>query len=265
MEKLVYLALASSHQPLRDDSDILAAARDAFAPERYRAVSIQLPRRDVEEARALARGVVLQHVHDDHDATVASEPQQLVALVSLWVDCADDRGDADAFVASLGDVRGYAVTESVAHWIVDPDGNGPPEAVKAVTVMRPPWGVDRDELVRHWCDVHMPMSLRIHPQWSYVRNVVVRSLFADEDLPAAVAEQGFAHPGDIIDGRRFYGAVDDESYEANRAEILADVPKFLDPTTTMTFVTQEHVLRHAWKPLRMLAPTAATSTPTASS
>src|SRR5262249_26312734 len=156
----------------------------------------------------------------------------------------DDRVEADAFATSLArSVQGYGVTESVPHWVVDLEGNGPPDAVKAVTLMHPAPGTGRDDLLRHWLDVHMPMSLRLQPHWSYVRNVVVPSLYGETPAPVAIAEQGFAAPDEIVDAHRFYGALDDASLDANRSAILADVPKFLDTTTTTTYVTQEHVLR----------------------
>ena len=249
MEKLLYLAFASPNVPVRDGDDVLAAACEVFGPARYRGVTVQLPRADVEAARRRERGVVLEHVEGEREQRAGAR-ERLVAMVSLWLDCADDHTDADAFMSSLGDhVRGYSVAEAVPHWVVDDDGNGPPDAVVAVTLMRPAPGTDGADLVRHWCEVHMPLSLRTHPQWSYIRNLVVRPLLPEADPPVAIAEQGIPHPDDLVDGRRFYGGFDDESYEANRAAILADVPRFLDPTTTETFVTQEHVLRRAWMPL----------------
>jgi hypothetical protein len=249
VEKVVYLAMASADRAAPDALDVVEAARGAFASERYRSVSVQLPRPDVEDARRRARGVVLQHLHAG-DSYAARPRERLAAVVSLWVDCADDCADAEAFLASLGDsTRGYAVTEAVKRWNVDAKGNGPPDAVTALTVMRPAPGTTPHDLLRHWRDVHMPMSLRIHPQWSYVRNVVVRSLSGEVDVPVGIAEQGFAHPDDLVDAHRFYGAVDDESFAANRSAILADVPTFLDVETTETYVTEEHVVRRAFTPI----------------
>jgi hypothetical protein len=252
VEKLVYLVMAAADRTAPDPRDVVAAAREAFASERFRGVSVQLPRPDVEDARRRARGVVLQHLHEREP--VARPPDRLAAVLSLWLDCADDTSAAERFLAPLGDsIRGYAVTEAVTRWMVDADGDAPRDAVQALTVMRPAANTTREDLLVHWRDVHMPMSLRIHPQWSYVRNVVVGSRPDEDDPPVAIAEQGFAHAEDLIDARRFYGAVDDETFEANRAAILADVPTFLDPATTETYVTEEHVVRRAWTPVPTLA------------
>lgn len=247
MEKVIYVA-TRDEGTAAPSSTILSAAGEAFADDRYRAVSVQLPRRDVEEERDRVRGVVLSQMPGGQ-ATV--KPPALVALVTLWVDSADELGAAANFLGEFADdVAGYVVTETVARWWATAEGP-PAGGVNAVSLLRRNPAMTREQFLRHWAEVHMPISLRYHPQWRYVRNPVVRTVTGGTSrAPDAIAEEGFASPGDLVDPMRFYG-VDDGSPETlaiNKKIVFDDVPVFLDIASTATFVTEEHVLRAAWTP-----------------
>ena len=247
MEKVIYLATRVGHLPDWPTTDVLCSAREAFADPRYRGVSLHLPRRDIEDQRQKARGAVLTHTGDQSSRPLA---RQLVALVSLWMDSADDLEDATSFVTGIAeDVAAYTVTESVTRWWGGPEGV--PGGVNAVSLLRRNQDMSHEQFLRHWAEVHMPISLRYHPQWKYVRNPLVRTIIGDpREAPDAIAEEGFATSADLIDPMRFYGAVDgdSETLARNRAIVFEDVPVFLDTSATTTFVTEEHVIRAAWSP-----------------
>jgi hypothetical protein len=248
VEKVVYVALRPDGGPTPEAASILSGVRAAFADKRFRGISVQLPRRDVEDERDRVRGVVLSHIASDSGA---QDARRLVAMICLWMDCADDTGEVGNFLGQFSDdVRGYTVTEAVCRWCPGP--NGPVvEGVNAVTLMRRNPDMTRDQFLTHWAQVHMPISLRYHPQWRYLRNVVDRTLAGDPaSAPDAIAEEGFRTPGDLIDPMRFYGVADGtaETLAANKATVFEDVPLFLDVASTMTFVTEEHVIRSAWTP-----------------
>lgn len=245
MEKVVFVATRAAQLPDWPTTDLLCSAREAFADPRYRGVSVQLPRRDVEDRRDEARGGVLAHTRTQ----VTQPAPQLVALVSLWVDSADDLDDAARFFTTIAEnVAAYTVTETVARWWAGPDGVA--GGVNAVSLLRRNPAMTHEQFLQHWADVHMPISLRYHPQWKYVRNPVVRTLVGDpDDGPDAIAEEGFATPTDLIDPMRFYGADGDpDALSANKAIVFDDVPVFLDMSSTATFVTEEHLIRAAWSP-----------------
>ncbi|OJZ76171.1 hypothetical protein BRW65_01725 [Mycobacterium paraffinicum] len=248
MEKVVYVATRNDGTPAPSASTILSNAREVFADDRYRGVSVQLPRRDVEEERDRVRGGVLSQMSSGEPSP---EPRRLVALVTLWVDSADELGQAGGFLNEFCDeVTGYVVTETVSRWWVTADGP-PAGGVNAVSLLHRNRTMTRERFLQHWAEVHMPISLRYHPQWRYVRNPVVRTLVGDSTrAPDAIAEEGFATPRDLIDPMRFYG-VDDgttETLEINKKIVFDDVPVFLDVASTATFVTQEHVIRTPWTP-----------------
>jgi len=90
----------------------------------------------------------------------------------------------------------------------------------------------------------MPMSLRIHPQHTYVRNVVSRVLTPDAPVVDAICEEGFADVDDVLDQTRFFGAdAAEPDWRRSRATIGEDIPHFLDPERTMTSILREHRLR----------------------
>lgn len=245
MEKIICVAMAPAGAEQPSSDSILTQAREAFANPRFRCVSLQLPRRDVEELRARRRGAVI------HRDAASGPTRQLVALLSLWVDCADDPSTAQRFMAGISDdVTGYVVTEAVARWWPGPGGS-PPAGVNAVSLLRRNPNMSRERFLAHWVQVHMPISLHYHPQWKYVRNPVERIIFGDAShLPDAIVEEGFAAVDDLVDPLRFYGTGGDpKNLDTNKAIVFEDVPVFLDTAATETFVTEEHVLRAEWMPL----------------
>jgi hypothetical protein len=253
VEKVVYVAIRADATAAPSASTILSDARDVFADGRYRAVSVQLPRRDVEEERDRIRGGVLSQMSGGQ---ARPEPRRLVALLTLWVDSADELGAAEGFLNEYADdVTGYVVTETVARWQATADG--PPDGgVNAVSLLHRNPAMTREQFLQHWARVHMPISLRYHPQWRYVRNPVVRTLAGDSSrAPDAIAEEGFATPQDLIDPMRFYGVEDGtaETLAINKKIVFDDVPVFLDVASTATFVTEEHVIRTAWTPYAISA------------
>lgn len=251
MEKVVYVALRPRGGTA---TAILDEARSSLVADRYRGVSVQLPRRDVEEERDRARGVVLSHMAD-----ASSDAPRLAAVVSLWVDSADELGEASEVEAVLtefaDDVSGYVVTETVARWWADAEGP-PAGGVNAVSLLRRNPALTQEDFLSHWAQVHMPISLRYHPQWRYVRNPVVRTILGDgRRAPDAIAEEGFANPGDLIDPMRFYGVEDGSAatLAAHKKIVFDDVPVFLDVGATETFVTEEHIIRSPWTPYAVCA------------
>ena len=235
MEKVVFVAFATGDAPPLDDDAIrrfVHGPLGSLDPGRYPGVAFQ-----VEDlgANRLWRG------------DGALRDGRPIATVSVWTECADDVADVEEAVVGLSsDHAGYVVTEAVSRWWTDRSTSvDEPRAGFVVTsLLCRAAGTTPDEFLRHWRDVHMPMSLRIHPQWTYVRNMVARALTLDAPAVDAICEEGFEQLDDILDPRRFYGADGDPSrVEANRAAIGEDVPKFLDAGRTETSIMREHSLR----------------------
>ena len=234
MEKVVLVAFAAEDSaPLgADDGQRLneRLLRDLH-PDRYPDIGLQI---------------------EDHEATLRWQRRdrplaRRVALsLSVWMECGDDVGEvAAALGPAHDDHAAFVVTEAVPRW----------QAPRTVSATEPRPGfivtsllcriptMSRDEFVAHWRDVHQPMSLRIHPQRTYVRNVVARNLTSDPPPVDAVCEEGFASLDDILDPARFYGGDVAAPWEDNARTIGDDVRLFLDTAHTTATIMRDYRLR----------------------
>lgn len=235
MEKVVFIAFAIDDAPSLDpgatrrfNEELLRSLDPIIYPE----VSLQ-----VEDGDATMRWM----------KRVRPLARRVGAVLSTWTECADNAGDVEAAIARLSDdYAGYVVTESVPRWQTDRSASAVearPGVLVTSLLCRAPL-LTRDEFVAHWRLVHQPMSLRIHPQWTYVRNVVARVLTPDAPEIDALCEEGFAHVDDVIDPARFYGGdVSHTTWKENGRTIGNDVPLFLDTTHTSSTITREYRLR----------------------
>jgi hypothetical protein len=152
----------------------------------------------------------------------ADGERQLLASVSIWLDCLDER---DAFEAALDSLslpyHGYLVTESVLRdyrvrdWCVGEKSPG----VTLVAAFRRPPRLSEREFYRRWHEGHSPMSLEIHPLSRYIRNGVARVLEPASPGFSAIVEERVASVADMAPSV-YFG--DRES------ETRADMESFVD-------------------------------------
>jgi hypothetical protein len=164
----------------------------------------------------------------------------LAALVSIWLDAAEEHGRVEEILRPAGTkLAGYVVTESIPRdfdrrtWA---DGERTP-GIKQVTLFDKLPGMAHDAFIRQWHGSHTPLSLEIHPLWCYVRNVVERPLTGDAPRWLGIVEETFRDPEDFTDPTRMYGSVD------NMRRVLADVRKFIDLDTIEVYVMSEYTIR----------------------
>jgi hypothetical protein len=136
-------------------------------------------------------------------------------------------------------LAGYAVQEDVAKardartW---GDGERTPGA-KLVTLFRKAPQLSREEFMRHWTEVHTPLALEVHPQWSFVRHVVVEVLNADAPPYDGIVEEQCRQLEDITDAERYFGS------PKNIKRIVDSARKFLDMNGVESHIMSEYVLR----------------------
>ncbi len=190
---------------------------------------------------------------EDRDATMRWQRRdrplagRVVATLAAWTECGDDASDVEAATARLSsEYAGFVVTEAVPRWRTDRSVSGtePRPGVVMTSLLRRATQLSRDEFLAHWQHVHQPMSLRIHPQWTYVRNVVARALTAGAPDVDAICEEGFASVDDVLDPARFYGGdLTNASWQDNAQTIGNDVKLFLDAARTTSTIMREYRLR----------------------
>jgi hypothetical protein len=221
MEKVVVVGVASG-EPAADPrpGDNLVGRVGALDPDRYPATAVQVIDRPVTETW-----------------WGGSPPAaRLLVVLSAWAESGDDPSELVAIVAGACpeiEVSAVVVTETVPRW------EAAPAAVLTALLHRRA-DLSHEQFLDHWRDGHQPLSFRIHPQCTYVRNDVSRRLVGAASFDA-ICDEGVRDVEDILDPMRFYGA-DGGDWKANRRTIGGDVPKFLDPATTAS-IMREHRFR----------------------
>jgi hypothetical protein len=204
---------------------------------------------DLDETRF--PGLLLQV--EDHQATAewqrrtASPARRVATVLAVWTENADELGPLEARSEEFWPDRAMCVvTETVPLWnaarntsAVEPQ---PGVLLTSLLYRRP--GMTSEQFAAHWRHVHQPMSLRIHPQHTYVRNLVTRWTEPADPPFDAICEEGFAAADDVLDPTRFYGAdVNGATWKENAKTIGDDVRLFLDTADTTATIMREYRLR----------------------
>jgi hypothetical protein len=187
-------------------------------------------------------GIALQH--EDRAATAELRrghvaEQHLVAMLSVWTNAREDGALRDVAAGLAPRVAAYLVDEKVPCW-ARPERA--PDGVTLTSLLHRPAGLSHGAFLDHWFEVHLPMSLRIHPQWTYVANVVTEVLTPGAPDADAICEEGFRDVADVLAPERFFGA-DGGDWRANRRTIGGDVPLFVDQVRSVSTVMREDRLR----------------------
>ena len=226
--KLVYVGLEEEAGPVGDGSALLSLG-ERLEAQVASGLVVQLPDRDVNELWWADRRPryplsALVEVWSRQPAAMSALHEELNTLPLRW--------------------HSYVVSEDVPRWEA-PAAAAPrlqrPGVVLTALLFRAPT-LSRAGFDNHWRDVHLPMSLRIHPQWTYVRNVVSSSMDANAISLDGISEEGVPTSADILNPRRFFGA-DGGDWRANRSQIHQDIPAFLDPHQTSATIMREYRIR----------------------
>lgn len=200
MEKLVYLIERGAEpgpesEPLLSSVRVLECAKKEL--QRHCTKLTVNVWEGADDVRALA----------EHYSTADGE-RQLVASLSTWLDCLDQR---DAFEAALDSLslpyHGYLVTESL---LVDypnrdwPVGEKSPGVTLVAAFKRPPRLTER-EFYRRWHEGHSRLALEIHPFSRYIRNGVARVLEPASPEFSGIVEERTATVDEMAPGVFFSG------------------------------------------------------------
>ncbi len=196
---------------------------------------------------------------NDSDAAVPAPvelpagEQPLVAAVSLWLECLDDREPHQAVLEALGHpMAGYLVTESLYTDYGDnrhgerrswADGERSP-GVLTVTLLEKPERLRTDEWIAHWHGVQSPVSEEIQPRMRYVRNAVARAITEDAPSIRGIVDEAWPSAEHVRDPMLFYCADGSrEKLKVNVARLLESVTAFLDMDRIRSFTMSEYLLK----------------------
>ncbi len=215
---------------------------------------------DVVAPQILALGVHgLTMDLDDEDAQIPplmpppqGEPQ-VRAIVSVWVDAYDYRGDIEAVLgAHAPRLAGYQAVESLyrdyggnawsapRNWA---DGERSP-GVLTVSLIEQKRGMEFEDWIRFWHDKQSPMSEAIQPRCRYVRNAIFRSITPDAPPFRAIVEEGWPTTDHVTDPMKFYCANGSaETMNANINTMMEHVGTFIDFDSFRNLTLSEWILK----------------------
>ena len=101
--------------------------------------------------------------------------------------------------------------------------------------------MDYDTFIDRWHNSHTPLSLRIHPLWNYVRNVV-ETLLTDQTAPfEGIVEENFKTSSDLLNPFRFFGNPLIILYRM--LQVYTDTKAFIDYPSMETYLTTEYHIK----------------------
>jgi len=209
MEKLSYLLWNPRPDAEADDfrDRLLADLPDALASAGAMRLSISV----IDSAVAAGEALHLGALRPD-------------ALVNFWLECCQDRGPAEAALASVCErMAGYLVAESHPLRTHTPEGGVGKRmpGFNLVGCIEPKDGVSHADFIRIWESVHRDVAIDTQSTFSYVRNEIVRPLTDGAPPWGGIVEEGF--PLEALENpQAFYDAVGDEEKYRKNLKLMMD-------------------------------------------
>lgn len=212
MEKLLYLLRDDAERP---GAELRRALLEGAAPA----------------LRAAGARDVVVNVQDEHTAAgtpIRKEGPPVRAMVSFWMQTADDRAPCEAALrAAAARIDGYVVSEArpLVH-ATNPGGRT--AGMNQVTCIARRPGLADEEFFRIWHGDHRAVAVETQSTTGYVRNVVAFRLTPDAKPFDAIVEETFPIEA-LTDPHVFYDAVGDEAkFRANLDRMMKSCERFLD-------------------------------------
>ena len=221
---------------------LLRPAPTTSIPELARAVTGVLQPALLERG---PRGLMLTYTAElPPRLTVIPFRRTPLCMVTLDGDAGDAAGWVETMRTALpgAQIAGYRVEEAVPvsyqrDW---PDGTDTP-GVGLLTLMRKPASLDWDSFIRRWHGHHTPLSLEIHPLWSYLRGVVEAPLLPGSPPLDGIVEEHFRRREDLLNPMRFFGGP--VRMLPNMIRVGLDVRGFIDLRSIENYLVVERHLR----------------------
>lgn len=162
-----------------------------------------------------------------------------MAAVSLWK---TDNTIVDILVQANGFYGTYEVEEALPisykkYW----EDEKPTPGVCMLTLFNRKKGIDYNSFIDRWHNSHTPLSLRIHPLWNYVRNVVEKSLTIQSAPFEGIVEENFKKASDLLNPFRFFGNPVIILYRM--MQVYTDTKAFIDYPSMETYFTTEYQIK----------------------
>ena len=136
----------------------------------------------------------------------------------------------------------YRVTEAlpVAYPKSWKDGEPTPGAC-LLTLFSKKKSIDYKTFIHRWHNSHTPLSLRIHPLWNYVRNVVNESLSENSTWFDGIVEEQVMEARDLLNPFRFFG--NPLIIIPRMIRVYSDTKSFIDYPGMETYLAAEYHIK----------------------
>jgi len=136
----------------------------------------------------------------------------------------------------------YRVTEALpaAYQKTWKDGEPTPGAC-LLTLFSKKKSIDYKTFIHRWHNSHTPLSLRIHPLWNYIRNVVNEGLSEDSARFDGIVEEQVRKTPDLLNPFRFFG--NPLIIIPRMIRVYSDTKSFIDYRTMETYLAAEYHIK----------------------
>ena len=101
--------------------------------------------------------------------------------------------------------------------------------------------INYDTFIDRWHNSHTPLSLRYHPLWNYVRNVVDERLTPDAAIFDGIVEEQVRKTSDLLNPFKFFGHP--LVILPRMLAVYVDTKSFIDYPSMETFLASEHIIK----------------------
>ena len=98
--------------------------------------------------------------------------------------------------------------------------------------------IDYETFIDRWHNSHTPLSLRFHPLWNYVRNVVNEKISENSQLFDGIVEEQVRERSDLVNPFRFFG--NPLIVIPRMLKVYTDTKSFIDYPTMETYLANEY-------------------------
>ncbi len=211
MEKLVYLLTGKGSG---------ATLRDSL-------VEKAVPGLRAGGASQIAVNVNDEHVAHGEGVAIRRSDPPICAMVSFWMQNADDRGPCEAALAEYAHtLAGYLVVESRPLLHEPPVGKRAPGA-NLVTCIKQKPDIRYDEFIDRWNNEHRKVAVETQSTFAYVRNAVVRRLTTEGADWDGIVEESFPLEA-LSDPHVWYDCSNEDEYKKRLQRMMESVTAFLD-------------------------------------
>lgn len=139
---------------------------------------------------------------------------------------------------SGGYIGAYKVKEAipVSYSKTWKDGEPTPGECLLTLFHRKP-NIDQETFIRRWHEGHTPLSLKLHPLWNYMRNVVEGVLTEESVWYDGIVEEQFQKYSDLLNPFVFFGPP--HKVPIHMYQVWMDTRSFIDMKRIETYLAAE--------------------------